>query len=269
MKEQTTIDAAEVARFSRLSHQWWDTRGPFAPLHRINALRVEWIVGRIKRHWGLGIGDWGKQSSSLMPNAQPLIPLTLLDIGCGGGLACEPFARLGARVTGIDASAENIEIAKAHASQSGLDIDYRNTTAEELLSSLVTSHQPLASLFDIVLALEIVEHVADVPFFIESVCKLVKPGGLVIMSTLNRTAKSFALGIVGAEYVLRWVPRGTHQWEKFIKPSELAAHLRANGIEITEMTGMVFDPLAWKWKLDAEDVSVNYLVAGTAPHKPA
>ncbi len=179
-------------------------------------------------------------------------PLTLLDIGCGGGLVCEPLATLGAHVTGIDASQENIDIAKKHAKQSQLEIDYRCQAAEELQGA-----------YDIVLALEIIEHVADVPAFVAATCKLVKPGGLIIYSTLNRTAKSFALGIVAAEYILRWVPRGTHQWEKFIKPSELARELRANGVEIKEMTGMVLNPLTWKWELNARNVDVNYMAAGT------
>lgn len=258
IKAKTTVDDAEVEQFSRIAGEWWSPRGKFKPLHDISALRLGWIVKQVGKVGGV----------------------RLLDIGCGGGLVCEPMARLGASVTGIDASEKNIEVAKLHAQQSGFDIDYRCTTAEELVTSLrgaagddqARAIQP-GSLppqqvrgrddgFDVVLALEIIEHVADVGLFVESVCRLAKPGGLVIFSTISRTMKSYALAIVSAEYVLRMLPRGTHQWEKFLKPSELAAHLRANNIEITEMTGMTLNPLQRKWELNPQDLGVNYLVAG-------
>lgn len=237
--KSNTVDAAEIEKFSRRADEWWNTRGPFAPLHRINPLRIQYIK---------------EQSGTLAGR-------TLLDIGCGGGLVCEPMARLGATVTGIDASAENIETAKSHAAQSDLNINYLCTTAEDLLTSPTTNNQQPTT-FDIVLALEIVEHVANVPLFIETTCKLVKPGGLIIYSTLNRTLKSFALGIVAAEYILRLVPRGTHEWEKFLKPSELARELRRNGVEISSMTGMAMNPLTWKWELNPRDLGVNYFLAG-------
>ncbi len=230
----STADAGEIARFSALAETWWDERGPMAPLHRINPVRLAWIVERITQHYGKTEG------------------LSLLDIGCGGGLVCEPMARLGANVTGIDAAEKNIEVAKLHAKQSGLEIDYRCTTAETLSGT-----------FDVVLALEVVEHVANVEAFVDGTCKLVKPGGLLIYSTLNRTAKSYALGIVAAEYILRWLPRGTHDWKKFLKPSELHAHLRRNNMNVGEMTGMVMNPLSMKWEMNAKDVSVNYLLAAT------
>lgn len=236
----TTVDAEEVERFSRIADEWWDPLGPFKPLHVINPLRVDYIKNKIQ---------------SLIPNAQ-----SLLDIGCGGGLISEEMAKLGLKVTGVDASEKNIAVAKLHAEKSGLQIDYRCTTAEDLLHSKL---QTPTTLFDIVLALEIVEHVADVPVFVAATCKLVKPGGLIIYSTLNRTAKSFALAIVGAEYILRWLPRGTHDWKKFLKPSELCRELRANHIEVKEMTGMVMNPLTFKWQLNPRDLEVNYLVVGS------
>ncbi len=229
-----TVDKDEIERFSRIADEWWDPHGKFAPLHRINPLRVEWITNRIQ--------DSGFRIQEI----------SLLDIGCGGGLISEPMAKLGMQVTGIDASEKNITVAKLHAEKSGLNIDYRCTTAEDLLGTQTQ--------YDIVLALEIIEHVADIPAFVACVCKLAKPGGLVIFSTLNRTAKAYAFAIVGAEYVLRWLPRGTHTWNKFVKPSELSRHLRTNNAEVKDMTGMVMNPLTMKWELKENDLSVNYLI---------
>ena len=231
-KSSSTVDPQEVERFSRIADEWWDERGKFKPLHRINPLRIGFIRDHLLKNTGMDV--------------------SLLDIGCGGGLICEPMARLGAQVTGIDASEKNIQVAKLHAQRSGLNIDYRATTAEDL--------QATGAQFDVVLALEIVEHVANVDAFVEAACALVKPGGLMVWSTMNRTAKSFALAIVGAEYVLRWLPRGTHSWKKFLRPSELATPLRQCGMEITEMTGMVMNPLTFKWELNPRDLSVNYLL---------
>jgi len=233
MKEKSgsTVDADEIERFSRIADEWWDERGKFKPLHRINPVRIGYILEQ----------------------AGPLEGLRLLDIGCGGGLIAEPMARLGASVTAIDASEKNIKVASLHAERGGLTIDYRCTTAEDLLAT--------GAPFDVVLSLEIVEHVADVEAFVAAACGLVKPGGLMIWSTLNRTAKSYALAIVGAEYVLRWLPRGTHTWSKFLKPSELCTQLRRNDMELVDMTGMVMNPLTFKWELNARDVSVNYLLA--------
>ena len=226
----TTVDAAEIEKFSRQAGQWWDEHGPFAPLHRMNPIRIEYIL---------------KHAASVKGQR-------LLDIGCGGGLICEPFARLDAHVTGIDASKENIEAAKLHATQARLAIDYRCTTAEALVAS--------GERFDMVLALEIIEHVADVEAFVAAASALVKPGGHIIFSTINRTAKSFALAIVGAEYLLRLVPRGTHEWEKFVKPHELAAALRRHSAEVTELTGMAYNPLNGEWR-QTKDIRVNYLLA--------
>ncbi len=228
----TTVDAQDVERFSRIASEWWEENGKFRPLHKMNPLRLGFIRDKAIAHFSLNpplLAEEGRVGA--------LAGLTLLDVGCGGGLLSEPLARLGAQVTGIDASERNIKVAALHAQQSGVEVEYRVATPEELVASgqwpvdsknnpaLTTNHQSLATSFDIVLALEIVEHVADVDLFMRSVCSLVKPGGLLIMSTLNRTFKSYAMAIIGAEYVLRWLPRGTHDWNKFLRPSELAAHL--------------------------------------------
>lgn len=242
----TTVDSEDVARFSRIAEEWWDEKGKFRPLHRINPLRIGYIREQVCRHFGRD-GD----------NIKALSGLKLMDIGCGGGLLCEPFTRMGASVTGIDASDKNISVARLHADRTGLDIDYRCTTPENLEQAADHAGQ-----YDIVLALEVVEHVADVPLFLHACTRLVKPGGLLFMSTLNRTLKSYGLAIIGAEYVLRWLPRGTHDWHKFLKPSELCEGLRREGMTITHMSGMAFNPLKNTWYLDEKDLSVNYLVTG-------
>jgi len=228
-----TVDPNEVERFTRMAEEWWDPQGKFKPLHQINPLRSQWIV---------------QQAGGSLEGK------TLLDIGCGGGLISEAMARAGASVTGIDAGEKNITIAQLHAQKTTLSIDYRCTTAEALAAS--------GAQYDVVLALEIIEHVADIDLFVRSACKLLTPGGLMVFSTLNRTAKSYAMAIIGAEYVLRWLPIGTHHWKQFVKPSELHAALRSNGIEDMRLTGLVLDPLKWKWRLDAGDLDVNYLIAG-------
>lgn len=256
MKNQT-VDPVEIEKFSRIADEWWNPRGKFKPLHDINPVRIGWIKDRIQVS---GFRLQAEEKILTSPETQSPNPVTLLDIGCGGGLICEPFARMRVQVTGIDASEKNIAVAKLHAKKSGLDIDYRCMTAEELVAN---NQQPTTSnQFDVVLALEIVEHVADVPLFIKSCADLVKPGGIFIMSTISRTLKSYALAIVGAEYVLRWLPRGTHDWNKFLKPHELAAHLHKHNIRLDEMTGITLDPLVWKWKLNSKDLDVNYLLAG-------
>lgn len=231
---RSSVDHEEVERFSRIASEWWNPHGKFRPLHRITPLRVQWIRDMV---------------FSKVPNP------TLLDIGCGGGLVAEPMARLGAQVTAIDASEKNIAVAKLHAEQSGLTIDYRCATAEALAAS--------GARFDVVLALEIIEHVADPASFVASCAALVKPDGLLVFSTLNRTPKSYALAILGAEYVLRWLPVGTHTWSKFIRPSELVGWLRAANADVTRMDGMVFNPLKNQWRWDAHDLSVNYILAAT------
>ncbi len=243
-----TVDPAEIERFSRIADEWWDPTGKFAPLHRLNPVRIAYIRDRVAAHW---------QRDAL--NSEPLKGLSLLDIGCGGGLLSEPMTRLGASVTGVDASARNIATASVHAARQDLSIDYRQGTAETLAES--------GAQFDVVLALEIVEHVADVDLFLRSCGRMVKPGGLLFLSTLNRTAKAWALAIAGAEYVLGWLPRGTHDWKKFLKPSEVARGLRAGGIEPQEIVGVVYAPLSRKWSLNNNDLDVNYMLYGVAGPK--
>ncbi len=252
----STIDPREVEQFSKIADEWWDPRGKFKPLHDINPLRIEWIVDRVS----CLVNDTPTAYESRTTNHESRLKgVSLLDIGCGGGLMCEPFARLGAKVTGIDASEKNIAVAKLHAERSGLDIDYRCMTAEDLVSSVI--RHP-SSGFDIVLALEIIEHVADVPLFIASCCQLVRPGGLLFISTINRTPMSYVKAIIGAEYVLRLLPRGTHDWKKFLRPSEIERELSKHGAELCEMSGMVLNPLKWQWYWDPKDLSVNYMMMG-------
>ncbi|HVO13582.1 MAG TPA: bifunctional 2-polyprenyl-6-hydroxyphenol methylase/3-demethylubiquinol 3-O-methyltransferase UbiG [Alphaproteobacteria bacterium] len=235
----TTVDEAEVARFSALAEAWWDPEGEFRPLHRLNPVRLAYIRRRLVEHFGLD-----------PQAARPLEGLTLLDVGCGGGLLSEPMARLGARVTGVDAAERNIGIAAAHARDSGLAIDYRHAAVEDLAAA--------GEHFDVVLALEIVEHVADPDLFLEACGAVLAPGGALVLATLNRTAKAFALAVVGAEYVLRWLPRGTHDWRKFLRPSELAAGLRRAGLELADLSGVAYNPLNDKWTL-SRDLDVNYM----------
>ncbi|ETR77482.1 3-demethylubiquinone-9 3-methyltransferase [Afipia sp. P52-10] len=239
----TTVDPAEVARFSKLSEEWWDPNGKMAPLHKINPLRLGWIRDTACRKF-----DRNPRSLTSLDG------LRILDIGCGAGLLSEPLARLGAQVIGIDPSETNIAAAKLHADRSGVLVDYRATTVEAM--------NPLER-FDIVLAMEVVEHVTDVGVFLERCAGLMKPSGMMVVSTLNRTLKSFALAIVGAEYVLRWLPRGTHQWSKFVTPAELARHLHRSKLEIAEQTGVIYTPLSDRWSLSS-DMDVNYMVSAEA-----
>jgi 2-polyprenyl-6-hydroxyphenyl methylase / 3-demethylubiquinone-9 3-methyltransferase len=239
----STVDPAEVARFSQLSEEWWDPQGRMAPLHKINPLRLGWIRDTACR-------KFNRNPRSL----KSLDRLRILDIGCGAGLLSEPLARLGAQVIGIDPSDSNIAAAKLHAARSNVLIDYRATTVEEMGN---------LERFDIVLAMEVVEHVTDVGLFLQRCAALMKPQGVMVVSTLNRTLKSFALAIVGAEYVLRWLPRGTHQWSKFVTPAELAQHLHKSRLEIAEQTGVVYTPFADRWSLSS-DMDVNYMVTAEA-----
>lgn len=236
MKQNITVDEKEIAHFTSMADAWWDPKGKFRPLHQLNPVRLRFMRDHITAHYGRIDG------------------LSLLDIGSGGGLVCEPMARLGAQVTGIDATEKNIHIATHHAEQGGLQIDYRHMTAEALLEE--------GKQYDVVLALEIVEHVADVDVFLESVSALVKPGGLLFMSTMNRTLKSYALAIIGAEYVLRWLPRGTHSWKKFLKPAELVMPLEQHGIRAQEMAGIVFNPIQRDWMIHPTDLDVGYILVG-------
>ena len=237
----TSVDPAEIAKFAALADAWWDPEGKFRPLHRLNPTRLAYIRDTAAARFG---------RNPLGP--KPLAGLCLIDIGCGGGLLCEPLTRLGAKVTGVDAGERNVAIARAHAQEGELDIDYRQATAEDVEAG--------GERFDIVLSMEVVEHVSDPAGFMAACAGLVAPGGLLIAATLNRTAKSFALAIVGAEYLLRWLPRGTHDWRRFLRPSELAALVRPQGLNLAEATGVVYSPLADKWRLDPADLDVNYMM---------
>ena len=235
-----SVDPDEVRRFSRLAAQWWDARGPMAALHKFNPVRLAYIRDRAAEHFGR---DPARLDS--------LSGLRVLDIGCGGGILSEPLARLGARVLGADPSESNIAVAKHHAERAGLAIDYRASAAEALAQSGET--------FDIVLAMEVIEHVVDVGQFIELVAGMVAPGGLLFVATLNRTAKSFALAIVGAEYILRWLPRGTHRWEKFVTPNELEIAIEQSGLKSVDESGVIYNLFADRWQLSA-DTDVNYMM---------
>lgn len=235
----STVDPAEVAKFEAMAAEWWDPNGKFKPLHMLNPCRLDYIVGQIA-------AEFGRDPAA----DRPFAGLRLLDIGCGGGLLSEPMARLGADVVGADAAARNIPVARIHAEQSGLDIDYRHTTAEDMAAA--------GERFDVVLNMEVVEHVADPLAYLTACHDLLKPGGLMVCSTLNRNPKSYLMAIIGAEHVMRWLPRGTHEWKKFITPDELYDLLRRAGLDPVDRRGMVFNPLSWSWSLSDRDLSVNY-----------
>ena len=242
----TTVDPSEIAKFEAMAAEWWDPAGKFKPLHMLNPCRLDYITAQIAAEFDrdLTAGD-------------SLAGLRILDIGCGGGLLSEPMARLGADVVGADAAARNIPVARIHAEQSGLTIDYRHTTAEDLAAA--------GEQFDVVLNMEVVEHVSDPPAYLAACRQLLKPGGLHICSTINRNAKSYAVAIVGAELVMRWLPRGTHDWAKFITPDELFDLLRNAGLDPVDRKGFVFNPIRWEWHLSPRDLSVNYVTASTKP----
>ncbi|MDR3518511.1 MAG: bifunctional 2-polyprenyl-6-hydroxyphenol methylase/3-demethylubiquinol 3-O-methyltransferase UbiG [Azospirillaceae bacterium] len=237
----TTVDPDEIARFTALAAEWWDPNGKCRPLHRLNPVRLRYIRDHLTRHFP-GIGT----------ETRPLAGLRLIDVGCGGGLIAEPLARMGATVVGIDAAAANVRVAAQHAADAGVAIDYRCTTAEAVAAS--------DERFDVVVALEIVEHVADLPLFLTALATMTKPEGMIILATVNRTAKSFALAIVGAEYLLRWLPRGTHEWRRFRRPSELAGLLRRHGFAVGDVTGVGYNPLRDEFRLTDRDLDVNYLL---------
>ncbi len=240
---RSTVNAAEIAQFDRLGQEWWDINGPMAPLHALNPIRVGYIKDRILAHYGRKDG------------ALPLKGIRIADIGCGGGLLAEALCALGAEVTGIDAGRKNIVIATAHAKTQKLNIDYRATTAEDVAAT--------GEVFDVVTALEIIEHVEDPELFVASCAKLVRQDGLLFFSTLNRTPKSFLLGIVAAEYVLRWLKPGTHTWKKFVKPSELSRMLRGANFKVTDISGLIYRPLDGSFALDTRDLDVNYILTST------
>ncbi len=234
-------DQREIDGFSAHAASWWDTTGPFAPLHRLNPTRIRILADLFSAHFSRPLGG-----------SAPFFDLSLTDIGCGGGLVTEPFARLGFHVVGVDASPENIEIARCHAESSGLSVDYRVGAPED--------PGILDGVFDAVVALEVVEHVSDIATFVDSLAQKVGPDGVLVLSTINRTLKSMALAKFAAEYILRWVPAGTHTWSKFVKPSELTHHLRRSGFKITAMRGMDYDLATGEWN-PCDDVSVNYVLA--------
>ena len=237
-----TVDDAEIAKFEAMAAEWWDPKGKFAPLHMMNPVRLDYITAQIAAEFGRDLRD-----------DTPFAGLRLLDIGCGGGLLSEPMARLGATVVGADAAERNIPVAQVHAEQSGLEIDYRHTTAEALAAA--------GEQFDVVLNMEVVEHVADPQAYLSACQQLLKPGGIMICSTINRNPKSFALAIVGAEYVMRWLPKGTHEWQKFITPEELFALIETAGLDPVDRKGFVFNPISWRWSISDRDLSVNYVTA--------
>ena len=239
---ETTIDAGEVAKFEAMAADWWDPDGRFKPLHMLNPCRLDYITAQIAAEFGRDLD---------MP--RPFAGLRILDIGCGGGLLSEPMARLGADVVGADAAAGNIPVAQIHAAQSGLGIDYRHTTAEDMAAD--------GERFDVVLNMEVIEHVADPMAYLTACHDLLRPGGLMICSTLNRTARSYAMAIVGAEYVMRWLPSGTHQWSRFLTPDELFDLLGKAGLDPVDRKGFVFNPVSWHWHLSDRDLGVNYVTA--------
>ncbi|MEN8723246.1 MAG: bifunctional 2-polyprenyl-6-hydroxyphenol methylase/3-demethylubiquinol 3-O-methyltransferase UbiG [Alphaproteobacteria bacterium] len=249
--QQSSIDPADVARFSAIAAEWWDAGGKFAPLHKFNPVRLGWIRDQLCSHFGL---DHSAQTPFVRSDANAL---RVLDIGCGGGLLSEPMARMGAAVTGADASEQNINTAAVHAAEQGLAIDYRASTAEELYAA--------GERFDIILNMEVVEHVAHPRPFLRDCARMLKPGGIMLVATLNRTPKSLMLAKFGAEYVLRWLPRGTHDWGKFITPAELQSYLEFSGLEVVDQTGVSYAPFADQFSLNRRDMGVNYMMTAVNP----
>jgi 2-polyprenyl-6-hydroxyphenyl methylase/3-demethylubiquinone-9 3-methyltransferase len=240
--ETSSIDPAEIAKFEAMAAEWWNPNGKFRPLHMMNPVRLDYITRQIAAEFERDL-----------TRPRPFEGLRLLDIGCGGGLLSEPMARLGATVVGADAAARNIPVAQVHAEAQGLQIDYRHTTAEALAAA--------GESFDVVLAMEIVEHVADAAAFVATCHDLMRPGGLMIASTINRNGKSFMAAIVGAEWIMRWLPKGTHDWAKFITPDELFGMIGRAGLDAVDKKGFVFNPISWQWSISDRDLSVNYVTA--------
>ena len=246
MPHATTIDESEIAKFEAMAAEWWDPNGKFKPLHMLNPCRLDYITSQIAAEFERDLAD-----------PLPFKGLRILDIGCGGGLLSEPMARLGADVVGADAAERNITVAQVHAEDQGLTIDYRHTTAEDLAAS--------GEEFDAVLNMEVVEHVADPLTFLSACRSLAKPGGLMVCSTINRNPKSFMMAIVGAEHIMRWLPKGTHDWSRFITPDELYDLLEKAGFDPVDRKGFVFNPVAWSWRLSDRDLSVNYVTTSLRP----
>ncbi|MEE4187125.1 MAG: bifunctional 2-polyprenyl-6-hydroxyphenol methylase/3-demethylubiquinol 3-O-methyltransferase UbiG [Roseobacter sp.] len=243
---QTTVDPSEIAKFEAMAAEWWDENGKFKPLHMLNPCRLDYITSQIAGEFDRDLGS-----------PEPFSGLRILDIGCGGGLLAEPMARLGADVVGADAAERNIPVARIHAEQSGLEIDYRHTTAEAMAAE--------GEQFDVVLNMEVVEHVASPIDYLTACRQLLKPGGLHVCSTINRNPKSYLMAIIGAEHIMRWLPKGTHEWDKFITPDELYDLMRQAGLNPVDSKGFVFNPVTWSWKLSDRDLSVNYVTASLKP----
>ncbi len=238
----TTIDPSEIEKFEAMAAEWWDEGGKFKPLHMLNPCRLEYISAQIA-------AEFARDRKT----DAPFKGLRILDIGCGGGLLCEPMARLGADVVGVDAAAGNIPVAEIHAKKSGLKIDYRHDTAENIAAA--------GEQFDAILNMEVIEHVADPQAYMNACATLLKPGGIMLCSTINRNAKSYLMAIIGAEHIMRWLPKGTHEWDKFITPDELYAHIETAGLKPVDRKGFVFNPLTWDWFISDKDLSVNYVTA--------
>ena len=249
MQQQSanTVDPAEVAKFEAMAAEWWDPNGKFKPLHMMNPIRLSYITAQISAEFDRDLDA-----------KKPFEGLRILDIGCGGGLLCEPMSRLGASIVGADAAEKNIPVAQVHADAAGLEIDYRNTTAENLAT--------LGEKFDVVLNMEVIEHVADPQAYIDACSNLLKPGGLHLCSTINRNPKSFAMAILGAEWIMRWLPKGTHEWQKFITPDELYQFLKNAGLSPVDRKGYVFNFANFTWSLSNRDLSVNYVTAALKPN---
>ncbi len=245
-----SVDPKEISNFAAMADEWWDETGKFKPLHKFNPIRIGYIRDQVVENFKIKLENATDQ-------LKPFAGLRFLDIGCGGGLLTEPMARLGAEIVAADASETNINVASLHSEKMGLDIDYRHTTAEQLAES--------GEKFDVILNMEVIEHVADLEGFSRACCTMLKPGGIMFVATLNRTLKSYTLAIVGAEYVLRWLPRGTHNWKKFLRPSEVIKLVRSSGLQVLNMAGATYNPIQDKWRL-SKDLSVNYMLTAKRPN---
>lgn len=251
-----SVDPAEVEKFSKMAAEWWDPHGNFKPLHQLNPVRMTFIRDLVFNHYNLSARDGFRSASALSG-------LRILDIGCGGGLLTEPMTRLGGDVTGSDVSEKNIKTASVHAEEQGLTIDYRVATAEELAREVARNAKSEdGALYDVITSMEVIEHVADIDAFMEAAASLLKPGGIMLLATLNRTLKSYALAIIGAEYILNWLPHHTHDWNRFLTPKELAALVQRHGLTPGEPVGVTLNPLRGEWRV-SKDVAVNYMLSAT------